>query len=641
MLTGFNAVPSIAPCDEEERLPGASTAGSHELSSHDGGIRIAQEVLFPAKDVPDGDAFPCSVDQSSVSSDDACPQESGLAVHSAGVEPAIDLDWVTKRPESDLDGSTAAKAEANAACQCNDEQPAANPPPEDRADARNDTALLMRLAERVRTIRAPDGRYYAAVPVGEGIEYHRLGSDEFRRWLFRLYHEATGRLPRQVVVADVVAALRGRAEIKTDHEPVFLRVARDESEMGFLLDLGDSARRAVRVSASGWDFVDNPGVPFWRPPGQRAFPTPERGAAINLLRKYINIASLQWPLLVGWLTAALQPVGPYPILVLTGEQGSAKTTLAQVCRKLVDPHATPLRSLPKSERDLMVSAHNNWLLAFDNISSLAPWQSDALCRLSTGGGLAHAGSSPTIARSLARAAADHSERDRRFRHSRRPGGPQHLPVAARHPARNAPGRPKVLGRLRSRLPGVFGALLDAAAGGVRLWPEVKLDSMSRMADLDRWGEAVVRGLGLPAESFTFFYHANRRSACVEILEQTPVAGALAAMLAKHADLEGTPSQLFQILNSFRPPHASVSTGWPKAPNGLSKALARMAPQLREIGIVVAFGRPHEGRVIRIARAPTQTPEPAVGGTLRVKPALPPETCVEPAGYNDRYGRRSP
>ena len=34
----------------------------------------------------------------------------------------------------------------------------------------------------------------------------------------------------------------------------------------------------------------------------------------------------------------------------------------------------------------MVSASSGWLMAFDNISSLPDWLSDALCRLSTGGG---------------------------------------------------------------------------------------------------------------------------------------------------------------------------------------------------------------------------------------------------------------
>jgi hypothetical protein len=46
-----------------------------------------------------------------------------------------------------------------------------------------------------------------------------------------------------------------------------------------------------------------------------------------LLKKYVNIEAADWPLLIGWLTAARLPIGPHPILVLTGEQGTAKSTM--------------------------------------------------------------------------------------------------------------------------------------------------------------------------------------------------------------------------------------------------------------------------------------------------------------------------
>ena len=56
---------------------------------------------------------------------------------------------------------------------------------------------------------------------------------------------------------------------------------------------------------------------------------------------------------------------------------------------LIDPNTAPLRALPREDRDLFISAANNHLLAFDNVSgSLPPWISDAICRLSTGGGYA-------------------------------------------------------------------------------------------------------------------------------------------------------------------------------------------------------------------------------------------------------------
>ena len=104
------------------------------------------------------------------------------------------------------------------------------------------------------------------------------------------------------------------------------------------------------------------------------------------MKKYVNVDEIDWPLFIGWLTAAVRPVGPHPILVVTGEQGAAKTTLLRVCRRLIDPNASPVRSQPKELRDLMIAARKSWLMAYDNITILPDWLSNGLCGLATGTG---------------------------------------------------------------------------------------------------------------------------------------------------------------------------------------------------------------------------------------------------------------
>ena len=93
-----------------------------------------------------------------------------------------------------------------------------------------------------------------------------------------------------------------------------------------------------------------------------------------------------------WLSAGCWPScvdrGPYPVLVLSGEQGSAKSTLSAILRALLDPNTAPLRALPREDRDLFIAATNGHVLTFDNVSGLRAWTSDTLCRLATGGGFA-------------------------------------------------------------------------------------------------------------------------------------------------------------------------------------------------------------------------------------------------------------
>jgi len=84
----------------------------------------------------------------------------------------------------------------------------------------------------------------------------------------------------------------------------------------------------------------------------------------------------------------LRAGGPYPLLAISGEQGSAKTVLSKLLKDLIDPNAAPVRSLSREERELMIAANNGYLLAFDNVSGLSVWLSDALCRLASGGSFA-------------------------------------------------------------------------------------------------------------------------------------------------------------------------------------------------------------------------------------------------------------
>ena len=59
------------------------------------------------------------------------------------------------------------------------------------------------------------------------------------------------------------------------------------------------------------------------------------------------------------MLAALRPSGPYPLLAISGEQGSAKTVLSKLLKALLDPNAAPVRALSREQRELMIAANNS------------------------------------------------------------------------------------------------------------------------------------------------------------------------------------------------------------------------------------------------------------------------------------------
>src|SRR5216683_1180763 len=168
---------------------------------------------------------------------------------------------------------------------------------------------------------------------------------------------------------------------------VSIRVAEHAGRL--YLDLADEHWRAVEIGADGWRVLGCPPIRFRRPPGMLPLPVPERSGSIEALRSFLNLSNQNdFVLIVAWLLAALRSGGPYPLLAISGEQGSAKTVLSKLLRALVDPNAAAVRALPREERELMIAANNSHLLAFDNLSGLPAWLSDALCRLASGGSFA-------------------------------------------------------------------------------------------------------------------------------------------------------------------------------------------------------------------------------------------------------------
>jgi len=115
-------------------------------------------------------------------------------------------------------------------------------------------------------------------------------------------------------------------------------------------------------------------------------PEPQPGGSLDTL--FVRLDEDARRLTLVWLLAALRPIGPYPLLILHGQQGSGKSSIARELRALCDANVAPLRQAPNDERDLGVAVHNNWLLAFDNLRSIPRWLSDGLCRVATEGAYA-------------------------------------------------------------------------------------------------------------------------------------------------------------------------------------------------------------------------------------------------------------
>ena len=247
--------------------------------------------------------------------------------------------------------------------------------------------ILIDLARSAELFHAPDGTGFADLDINGHRETWPIRAKGFRRWLARRFFEATGGAPSSEALQSALNVIEAKAHFDAPERVVHVRVGGLDGRL--YLDLGDASWRAVEIDATGWRVIDNPPVRFRRAAGMKALPAPVAGGSVEALRSFLNVRSdADFVLVIAWTLACLRNRGPYPVMVLSGEHGSAKSTFSAILRSLLDPNTAPLRALPREDRDLFIAASNGHVLAFDNVSGLPAWISDMLCRLATGGGFA-------------------------------------------------------------------------------------------------------------------------------------------------------------------------------------------------------------------------------------------------------------
>ena len=436
---------------------------------------------------------------------------------------------------------------------------------------------------------------YATFTVNGHNEHWSVRSREFRMFLSGRFYEETGGTIGGQAVEDGIRILEARAvNDGPEYEP-FIRVGRHGDKV--FLDPCNASWTAVQTTAAGWSVVENPPVKFLRSSSMRPLPEPEAGGIIEELRRFLNVRSdNDFMLVVAWLVAALRERGPYPVLVVNGEQGTGKSVFSRIIRSLVDPSAAPIRAMPKDERDLVVSAGNSWMLVFDNVSSVPPWLSDALARLASGTGFA--------TRKL------HTDREEEIFEASRPivlngitsltdradladrAVTIHLatlPEDARQP------EDELFAAFEAKRPAILGALLDAISAALRNLATVKVDRAPRMADFVKWITAAEPGLGWEPGAFLKVYRENRRDVIESSFEADPVAVAIRDYVSiEHPEgWTGTATELLSALNGRASEGVRRSRIWPDTAQRLGNRIDRVAPLLRSKGFAVE--RRHSGQ----------------------------------------------
>jgi len=453
-----------------------------------------------------------------------------------------------------------------------------------------------------------DGDVYASLHVRGHMVVYNIGSKDFTNFLSGIISEAGEDVPTPSTMTAVIATLQGRAFAKGLRGKVAVRLAGDPTKV--FVDMCNAKWQAIVVLNEGWEIV-YPTFPTFRRLGSMLeLPAPDRaGANVSLLWDTLNIhGENERRMVEAWLITALIPSYHVPLLVLNGEHGSAKSTTTRYLRNLLDPNTAPLRSLPDNEKDLFVAARNSRILTYDNMSGISGEISDGLCKLVSGGAysgrMLYTDKDEVIINAhcavILNGITDFISRPDLIDRS----------LVINLPTITASQRKsdKLYDKLFTQNhPKVFAGLLDTLVEVLKLIPTLEEEDhdLPRMADFALVGVALERLHGYPVGSFLKAYKANMSEAVETSLEASPVAETIKKFMLLRQNWEGTTATLLsELTGKLENDFLRRSNIWPQTPNALSKALSRLKPAFRVMGVTINSQHTRNGTIVQIRKSVT-------------------------------------
>jgi hypothetical protein len=439
-------------------------------------------------------------------------------------------------------------------------------------------------------------------------ETWKVRSRDYRLYLIAEYRRRHSRVPANQALSEGIDAIEATARDGALFE-VFVRVAGAFGKV--YLDLVNDNWTVVEIDTAGWSLISDPPVRFVRPRGLRPLPTPEPSsnfAGIRELEELVNLHGDNFKLYVGWIVGCLRPAGPYTILVLVGEQGSAKSTAVRIACDLIDPCKVKTSGLPRSEQDLAIAASKRHVLPYDNLSQIHGSMADALCRLATGGGLQKrmlytddeqnliAVCRPVALTSIPDVSSRADLADREI-----------VLVLDRISKERRRTEEEVWVAFEESAPVILGALLDGVSRALRdhRGQMKAMKEKPRMADFAGWAAAAAPAFGWTSTEFLDAYKTNQEEAIERVLEADAVAEAIIELTGQAYSWEpdsadpakrvwkGTTNNLLAEITRLVPENTRRDRGWPKDATRLSGRLRRAAPALASKGIRIDRSRSKE------------------------------------------------
>ncbi len=485
------------------------------------------------------------------------------------------------------------------------------------------------------------GTPFSAIMINDHREVLAIKSSRFRKWICKRYFETHAEPIKTEILKQFCDLLEAQALFSNDVKDLQLRTANENYGQGTIYlsstynkticyDLTNKEWQVVRASPNGWKVEQSTDVSimFRRHSNQIPQVIPSKSYPADIFDMFMDLINVKDDsnklLLKCYIIALFIPDIPKPVLMLHGEQGSAKSTLQELTKMLVDPSSIINLTFPRDTNELIQQLSHNYIAYYDNVSIIRDWVSDQICRAVTGSGFSK--------REL------YSDDDDIIYNFKRCLGFNGVNLAAikadlldrgiiiqlEHIAKEKRRKiVDIISELESIKQALLGYIFDIIVKVLRVVANggIELDSKSRMADFEEYAEIISRCMGYGDNEFIKAYRENQKLQTEAVIEGSPVVLAImrfAQSLTRKWN--GTATELLAALDPIAVELKINIKGksWPKGAHVLSRKLNEFKTNLRATGICIEHVKSASGgaRIIEIRKVASEASVASDGSKSR-------------------------
>lgn len=375
--------------------------------------------------------------------------------------------------------------------------------------------------------------------------------------------------------------LAAKAEIDGEERELHVRSAFHEGAVYYRLARG----RVWRIDRDGFSEETDPPVLFRNVKNLQDLPDPAPTGSFEALGEWVNLkGERDKRMFISWLVTTLLPHIPRPMLEATGPEGSGKSTMSRVAKRIVDPSKP--ESIRFDPRDFLQKASHCYVVMLDNERHMPVWISDLLCRLVTG--------EADSKRSL------YTNDDDFIYEMRR----SIVLNGINTPLDQADARDRTLPVELERIeeykieeelwdefdverPELLGAMFATLAAAIRIRPFLQRPRKVRLADWASYANAVYVVLGWGEDQFAHDWAGVKEAQVFGTVDGSPIAQAIIAYMEGKTNWEGTATALHEALGSVAESlnlDPKRNKAWPATPSWMWKRINSVRPTLQALGL---------------------------------------------------------